>query len=375
MQVLGALGKGVFAMRVVMIGFPGVEYTIELTEALAELEDVMLMLPEPHAIRFQDVIKNNLNVYPFYYPRMRYPSNLIMVYKVIKKINEFKPDIIHIQRGHPWLNFALPLLKTYCLVTTIHDIVLLDWDSQKIPKFMYKPPIKRASQLIVHGQKLKDDMVRVHKRLPDDVHVMRRGVNSIYTRYNEQEIEDDGRTVLYFGRIWEYKGISYLIEAEPLISKKVPDVKIVIAGVGESFDKYRAMIVNHKRFEIHNKFIPHKMVAKLFQEASLVVLPYVDGSQSGVIPMAYAFKKPVVTTDVGSLPENVDDGSTGYIVPSKDSEKLAEAIIDLLLNVEKRKEMGMNAYKKTQEELAWKTIATKTIEIYKKALTVHKHIK
>jgi glycosyltransferase involved in cell wall biosynthesis len=358
-----------------MIGFPGVEYTIELSEALAELEHVLLLLPKPHYQRFKDVIHKNLKVWPFYYPRMRYPTNLIMVSEVIKKINEFKPDIIHIQRGHPWLNFALPLLKTFCIVTTIHDIVLIDWDSQKIPKFMYKPPIKRASQLIVHGHKLKEDMVRVHKRPPDDVHVMRRGVNSLYTRYIEQEIQDDGRTVLYFGRIWGYKGISYLIEAEPLISEKVPDVKIVIAGVGENFDKYRAMIINHDKFVIHNKFIPHEMVTKLFQEASLVVLPYVDGSQSGVIPMAYAFKKPVVTTDVGSLPENVDDGSTGYIVPSKDSAKLAEAIIDLLLNAEKRKEMGMNAYMKTQEELAWKNIATKTIEIYKKALTVHKHTK
>jgi glycosyltransferase involved in cell wall biosynthesis len=357
-------------MRVVMIGFPGVEYTIELTEALAEVEDVMLMLPQPHALRFQDVIKETLNVCPFYYPRMRYPSNLIMVYSVIKNIKGFNPDIIHIQRGHPWLNFALPLLKNYCLVTTIHDIVLLDWDSQKIPRFMYKPPIRRASQLIVHGQKLKEDMVRVHKRSPEDVQVMPRGVNSIYTRYIKEPIKDDGRTVMYFGRIWGYKGISYLIEAEPLISKKVPDVKIVIAGVGEDFEKYRAMMVNREKFVIHNKFIPHEMVTKLFQEASMVVLPYVSGSQSGVIPMAYAFKKPVVITDVGSLPENVDDGITGHIVPAQDSEKLAEAIIDLLINDEKRKEMGLNAYQKTQEELSWRNIAPKTVDIYKKALAV-----
>jgi glycosyltransferase involved in cell wall biosynthesis len=358
-----------------MIGFPGVEYTIELSEALAELEDVLLLLPKPHCQRFQDVINNNLNVSPFYYPRMRYPTNIIMVYEIIQKINQFKPDIIHIQRGNPWLNFALPLLKQYCLVTTIHDIVLLDWDSQKIPRFMYKPPIRRASQLIVHGKKLKEDLVSVHKRHPDDVHIMRRGVNSLYTRYIEQENQDDGRTVLYFGRIWEYKGISYLIEAEPFISEKFPEVKIVIAGVGENFDKYRAMIVNHDKFVIHNNFIPHEMVAKLFQSASLVVLPYVDGSQSGVIPMAYAFNKPVVTTNVGSLPENVDDGSTGYIVPPKNSKKLAEAIIDLLINSEKRKKMGMNAFKKTQKELAWNNIATKTLGVYKKALNKYQYIK
>jgi starch synthase len=358
-------------MRIVMLAFSNFEYTIELTEALSKIEDVLFMMPE-RFINLYEKIDPNVKLYPFYYPRMRYPTNLLMIYEIIKKINEFKPDIIHLQVGHPWFNMALPLLKHYCLVTTIHDVIrhIDDRDSQRIPAFTYKLPVKYANQLIVHGNKLKEAMIKEYKRSPDDIYVLPRGANSICSRYIEYPVQEEPHTIMFFGRIWGYKGIRYLIEAEPLISEKVPDVEIIIAGEGEDFQKYREMMGHKDKFVVHNKSIPYKMLSELYQKASIIVLPYTDGSQSAVIPQAYAFKKPVVITDVGSLPENVDHGVTGYIVPPKDSKKLAEAIIDLLTNAEKRKRMGENGYKKTQEELSWKNIAPRTVEVYKKALAV-----
>jgi len=86
---------------------------------------------------------------------MRYPTNLAMVYNIIRRIDEFKPDVIHLQKGHPWFNFGLIFLKKYPLVTTIHDVILMDWLSQRIPAFTYKPPIKYAKQLIVHGKQFE----------------------------------------------------------------------------------------------------------------------------------------------------------------------------------------------------------------------------
>lgn len=356
-------------MRIVMIAFTNIEYTIELTEGLSKLEDVMLMIPESQAKRFSGVIDPELNLCPFYYPRIRSPKNLLTIYCIIKKIHEFRPDIIHIQKGHPWFNFSLPFLKDFCLVTTIHDVILLDRPSQKIPAFTYKPPIKYANQLIVHGNKLKETMIKKFKRLADDIHVLPRGVNSVYTRYVKNPVDEEHHSVMYFGRIWGYKGIRYLIEAEPLITEKVPDAKIIIAGTGEDFQKYREMMVHKEKFIVYNKFISHEMVAELFQKASLIALPYIDGSQSGVIPQAYAFRKPVVITDVGSLAENVSDGETGFIVPPKDSKKLAEAIITLLTDDIKRRQMGESGYKKTKEELSWKRIAPQTLQVYEKALS------
>lgn len=360
-------------MQIVIIAFTNIEYTIELSEALSKLVDLTLMIPENQAQRFENVTDSNLMLTPFFQPRLRDFRNVLFVYKIINKIREFKPDIIHIQRGHPWFNFALPFLNQYCIITTIHDVMLHtgDMESRIIPKFTHKLAIKYADQIIVHGEGLKQEMMEECSKKPDEIHVLARGVNSIYKRYIGENIEEEDHTVLFFGRIWGYKGLQYLIEAEPRITKEIPNLKIIIAGRGEDVNKmYGYKMINKDRYIIHNNHIPNSMVAELFQKASLVVLPYTDASQSGVIPLAYAFGKPVVVTNVGSLPEVVDDGETGYIVSPKNSEELADAIIDLLKNREKRKRMGEMALKKTQEELSWENIALKTVEVYKKALSL-----
>lgn len=78
--------------------------------------------------------------------------------------------------------------------------------------------------------------------------------------------------------------------------------------------------------------------------------------------IVFGFKKPVVVTDVGAIPEIVDDGVTGFIVPPRNSEAPAEAIIKLLKDEKLRKQMGENTYKKLKTDLSWDNIAEKTIE-------------
>jgi len=363
-------------MRVVLYAFDHIEYTIQLAEALSKLEEVMLMLPQHKAEWFMEVLGDNVNIKPYSQPRLRYPTNLMTLYGIIKKINGFKPDIVHLQGEHPWLNLIFPLLKRkYPLVTTVHDVMLHvgDTKSRKIPSFVYKLSTRYADEIIVHGEKLKKQMMEKSNKSDNNIHVLPRGVNSIYKRFIKSEIKEEDPLILFFGRIWEYKGLRYLIEAEPLITEKVPTAKIVIAGTGEDFRKYAKMMVHKENFIVHNQLIPSDMVAGLFQKASVVVLPYIEASQSGIVPLAYAFKKPVVVTDVGSIPEVVDNGKTGYIVPPKDPEKLAEAIINLLKDKEKRRKMGENAYKKGEEELSWDNIAMRTVEVYKKALLARQH--
>jgi starch synthase len=106
----------------------------------------------------------------------------------------------------------------------------------------------------------------------------------------------------------------------------------------------------------------------LLQRSSVVVLPYIEASQSGVIPTAYGFKKPVVVTDVGSVPEAVEEGKTGFVVPTRDSEALAHAVIRLLKDEKLRRQMGENAYKKLKEDFSWDNIAQRTLEVYRKAI-------
>jgi len=362
-------------MRVVLYAFGHIEYTIQLAEALSRLEEVMLMVPQRKAGWpigwFIEVLGEKINLKPYCQPRLRSPMNLLALHKTLRTIKSFGPDIVHLQGDHPWLNLVLPYLKReYPLITTVHDVVLHIGDarSRRIPSFIHRLSIIYADEIIVHGEGLKKEIMDKSNRPADNVHVIPRGVNSIYRRFLRSKVEEEDHLILFFGRIWEYKGLRYLIEAEPLITEKVPTVEIVIAGIGEDIRKYLEMMKHREKFVIYNYIIPNEMVAELFQKASVVVLPYIEASQSGIVPLAYAFKKPVVVTNVGSIPEVVDNGKTGYIVPPRNPKKLAEAIVDLLKDKRKRREMGENAYKKTEEELSWNNIAVKTIEVYKKAL-------
>ena len=94
------------------------------------------------------------------------------------------------------------------------------------------------------------------------------------------------------------------------------------------------------------------------------MLPYVEGSQTGVVPIAYSFKKPVVVTNVGSFDEVVEDGKTGFIVPPRDPAAIADAVAKMLKDRQRRLQMGENAYRKMNEDLSWDTVVTDTVRIY-----------
>jgi glycosyltransferase involved in cell wall biosynthesis len=255
-------------------------------------------------------------------------------------------------------------------VATFHDVKLHAGENSWKANFIRYWERKYSDKIIVHGEKLKEQMIEEYNVPEEKVHAIPIGEHEVapFKKYEREDIKEDGNLILFFGRIYEYKGLEYLIKAEPMITEQVPDTKIFIAGIGEDFKKYERMMINRNNFIVHNYRIPYKEGAELFQRCSVVVLPYIDASQSGVVSTAYGFKKPVVVTNVGGIPEIVDDGVTGFIVPPKNPEALAEAIIKLLKDEKLRKQMGENAYKKLKTDLSWDNIAEKTIEVYKMAI-------
>jgi len=119
---------------------------------------------------------------------------------------------------------------------------------------------------------------------------------------------------------------------------------------------------------IDNELIPDERVARYFGESSVVVLPYIDASQSGVVPIAYSFSRPVVATTVGGLPSVVEDGVTGLLVPPRDERALADALITLLEDEELRHKMGAAGRSKLEREWAPEVIGPQHIDVYERAL-------
>ena len=361
-------------MRIICFG-GFIDYQIQLANALCKKETVMLVIPANKLPREHlGSIDKKVDVYllgrgkPWYHP-----ISLLIFKDFLEMVKKFEPDVIHIQgQGSIFCLFIYPdLSKNYPLVFTLHNVKPhLGRTSLRLKILWYYLAKRYFNHVIVHGEKLKEQMIKEYNLPNEKVHAITIGEHEVapFKKYERKDLREDGNLVLFFGSIYKYKGLEYLIKAEPMITKEMPDAKIIIAGTGENFKKYERMMINRDNFIVYNRYIPYKEGAELFQRCSVVVLPYIDASQSGVIPTAYGFKKPVVVTDVGSIPEIVDDGVTGFIVPPRNPEALADAIVKLLKDNKLRKQMGESAYKKLKDDMSWDKIADKTIEVYKEVI-------
>jgi glycosyltransferase involved in cell wall biosynthesis len=325
-------------------------------------------LPENYIATNRQELDSSLMLYPFAKPRIRQPFQQIRLVETLhREIRRFEPDVVHYQHRHPWFNLSLPLLKRYPLVITIHDPREHAGDSasRRIPQVISDFGYHRADRVIVHAEYLKRmtvDAVHIPAEKIDVIPMIALGKES-----GTQEVEDEHQ-ILFFGRIWGYKGLEYLIRAEPLITEQVPDARIVIAGEGEDFGRYRRMMRHPERFVVYNEYVSDEVREELFQRASVVVLPYVEATQSAVIPVAYTFSKPVVATTVGGLPELVDDGRSGYLVPPRDERAIADAVVRLLRDRDLRHQMGRHGRRMLDTECAAKVVAGKTLDVYLQAV-------
>jgi glycosyltransferase involved in cell wall biosynthesis len=356
-------------LRVALISYNFGEYCVRLASALAEHADVLLLAPDdliaPHVAK----LNSSVRLFSFSKPRLRQPVRQFgVIRKIFRRIHEFAPDVIHYQGAHVWFDLALPFLRRYPLVFTIHDFKPHPGDrlSLKTPFWVEMFARRRADELIVHSQYLREIVARNLPGAAANTSVIPH--IQIGEDLPPSASKEEEHLVLFFGRIWEYKGLEYLIHAEPLITARVPDARILIAGQGEDFSRYARMMIHSDRFIVHNEFISDERAADYFRRASVVVLPYIEASQSGVIPVAYSAARPVVATTVGGLPEIVEDGRTGYLVAPRDAAQLADAITRLLLDAPLCRRMGENGKSKLEAECSPAVVARNTMEVYWRAV-------
>lgn len=116
---------------------------------------------------------------------------------------------------------------------------------------------------------------------------------------------------LFFGRIDKYKGIETLLRVYSKGSGRLP--RLVLAGSGRLSPEEERLLGECDNVRLINRFIGDAEMNWLFINSKVIVLPYIEASQSGVLPMAYHFGKPVVVSDLPGLVEFVDVGETGFV--------------------------------------------------------------
>lgn len=267
--------------------------------------------------------------------------NPVSWYQTAKKINQYNPDIVIVQWWHPWFapgywTLLRHIRKTTKIIFLCHNV--LPHEGFPMKRKLSKMVLRKGNGFIVHSEQDEQDL----RSLVQNPEVIRT-VHPTYNQFRKRKIDkqtarkelnipEDQEMLLFFGFIRKYKGLTHLIKALPQICKERPNAHLWVVGDFFENDKpdYEALIKETgcaDKLTLVDGYLPDDKIEPYFAASDLCVLPYESATQSGVIQISYSFGCPVVATDVGGLPEVVLDDKTGYIVPSKDDKKLAEAVI------------------------------------------------
>jgi len=196
--------------------------------------------------------------------------------------------------------------------------------------------LKLPDAFIVHSSAVRDDLLRL--RPAADVTVTPLPLSADFPdgpgrarARSDLGLPADGAVLLFFGFIRAYKGLDVAIDA---LSRLPTSTHLVVAG--EFYDRkepYLARIADAGlagRVRLHDGYIPRDRVGTYFDAADVVVLPYHRATQSGILPLAWRYRTPVVATRVGGLTELIKDGVNGVLIPPGDPEALSEAVKSVL---------------------------------------------
>jgi glycosyltransferase involved in cell wall biosynthesis len=159
------------------------------------------------------------------------------------------------------------------------------------------------------------------------------------------------KKIIFIGGLKKGKGIDYLIKAMPNILNKIPTASLDIVGDGSERYEF-TKLVNDLKLKNKIKFlgwINNKNIKNIYKNADVVVIPSIYPESFCLIgPEAMSVGRPVIGSNVGGIPEWLDDGKTGFLVEPKNSEQIAKKVIELLSNKDLLEQMSKNAYKKAK---------------------------
>lgn len=192
----------------------------------------------------------------------------------------------------------------------------------------------------------------------------------------ELGLAPDTPTILCARRWAPTKGVKYLVEAIPAVIAAYPETRFLISGNDYyGYPAYRDAIMEYihaNHLEEHIILlgdIPYERIECYYQAADIVVLPSLmeATSLSGLEAMSCA--RPLLGTNVGGIPEIIDDGITGALVPPRDPQAIAGALVAMLSAPVKLREQGLAGLSKVRKEFSWDIIARRNAEVYTELAT------
>jgi len=271
------------------------------------------------------------------------PLNWFAVAGKLKKENA---DLVIFDWWHPFFGFCYGIIS--CLIRKKYKNKILfitenvvSHEDNFIDRFLTWFGFRNASKFLTLSGIVEKDVQQYAKRkkvyrseLPVyDCYQQNKEIDPQKTK-SELGFSKDSIVFLFFGYVRKYKGLDILIDAFPNILSEIPEARLLI--VGEFYDKPDPYIEQIKKLGIEgevkviNEFVSNEEVEKYYEVSDVVILPYRSATQSGILNVAYGFKKPVIVTDVGGLAEFVEEGKTGFVIKPDSPNAIVEGVKNFL---------------------------------------------
>jgi glycosyltransferase involved in cell wall biosynthesis len=298
-------------------------------------------------------------------------------WRLSRLIKQLHPDVIHVHDPHGVAMAALalsmsteldkpPLIASRRVDFHIKGNAFSRWKYRQVDCFICASAAIRA-MLIADGVPAPR-IVTVH----EGIDLGRVEAAPAANLHEELWLPHNAPIVGNVAALVPHKGQRHLIEAAAIVVKSVPDARFVIAGEGELRPALEKQIKDH-HLEKHvflAGFRPDVLsVHKAFD--IFVMSSLTEGLGTSLLD-AMACAKPIVATTAGGMPEVVQDGKTGILIPPRDHQAMADAIVTLLADEGMRQRMGTAGAARVRERFSAERMVRDTLEVYRR-VAMHSH--
>jgi glycosyltransferase involved in cell wall biosynthesis len=304
---------------------------------------------------------------------VRHPLDML---RLARRLEREGRDVVHFE----WL--PLPALDVRLVsrfprprVFTAHDLSRASgpWAGRRASA---RRLAELVDAIVVHSEDGRRRLVGELGLAEDKLRVIPHGAFEYLTRLPDEAPIDpslgnlDGRkVVLFFGLVRPYKGLDVLIEA---FASTPPDAVLLVVGRSlMPLDPLRTRATElgiDNRVRFLTRFVREAEIPAYFRHADLVVLPYREIDQSGVLFTALAFGKPLLLSSVGGFTELAEEHGAARIVPPGDAGALTRALNELLGDEAARAELAEAARCAAAGPYSWDRAAELTTDLYRSLL-------
>ena len=302
-----------------------------------------------------------------------------------------KPDIVQFGKiEFPFEAIFLAILRRNGLILSqiCHEFELREQGNNPlvtISNRMYRWVYESFSIIFFHGESNRRRFLSLFRAPPENLHLIQHGNEQLFRAVRSEmmspeqmrkrySIAADAPVVLFFGNLTPSKGLPDLLTAFSLVHQREDRARLVVVGKPLKFIDMEALKKLARELDISQstiidaQYLPMEDVGPLMEMARVVVYPYLNSTQSGALQVAYTFARPVIATNVGGLPEAVEDGKSGFIVPPSAPHELSDAIMKFIDNPALAREMGLYAEHLSKTRFSWDMIASDIMGIYSSAV-------